>query len=166
MSVGLGLEEEVRKRFLEPEPVQLFRSFKYSAREVENCSIGEYSDFGFLTIISQNAAGLQVLSSSDKWVDIPTIPDSFVVNGEHLSSSTYPGLVTSRIIRQSVTFSTVSLPGSTSLPSIPFFFDLSRTAGMRSLPLFSAPTDSVADPAILKRWQHCSRFNNLPGIWG
>jgi isopenicillin N synthase-like dioxygenase len=71
ISVGLGLEKsEVRRRVLEPEPIQLFRSFKYSAREgVESCGIGEHSDFGFLTILSQNAAGLQVLSPSEEWVD-------------------------------------------------------------------------------------------------
>jgi isopenicillin N synthase-like dioxygenase len=88
MSVGLGLEKgEVRRRVLEPEPIQLFRSFKYSAREgVESCGIGEHSDFGFLTILSQNAAGLQVFSPSSKWVDVSVIPNSFVVNGE-LSSS-------------------------------------------------------------------------------
>lgn len=30
MSVGLGFEKgEMRRRFLEPEPIQLFRPFKY-----------------------------------------------------------------------------------------------------------------------------------------
>lgn len=91
MSVGLGLEKgEVRRRFLEPEPVQLFRAFKYSAREgVHSNGIGEHSDFGFLTILSQNAAGLQVLSPSEEWVDVPVIADSFVVNGK-LSSQVCP----------------------------------------------------------------------------
>lgn len=87
ISVGLGLEKgEVRRRVLEPEPIQLFRAFKYSGREgVESCGIGEHSDFGFLTILSQNAAGLQVFSPSGEWVDVPVIPDSFVVNGGHSS---------------------------------------------------------------------------------
>ena len=85
VSVGLGLEKgEVRRRLLEPEPIQLFRAFKYSGREgVESYGIGEHSDFGFLTILSQNAPGLQVLSPSGEWVDVPVIPDSFVVNGGH-----------------------------------------------------------------------------------
>jgi len=87
MSVGLSLERTfVRRMVLEPEPIQLFRAFKYSGREgVESCGIGEHSDFGFLTILSQNAAGLQVFSPSDGWVDVPVIPDSFVVNGGHSS---------------------------------------------------------------------------------
>lgn len=89
MSVGLGLEKnEVRRRVLEPEPIQLFRAFKYLGREgVESCGIGEHSDFGFLTILSQNAAGLQVLSPSCEWVDVPAIADSFVVNGRHTSDA-------------------------------------------------------------------------------
>jgi isopenicillin N synthase-like dioxygenase len=92
MSVGLGFEKgEVRRRFLEPEPIQLFRSFKYSAREgVKSYGIGEHSDFGFLTLLSQNATGLQVFSPSNEWVDVPAIPDSFVVNGELLSSAICP----------------------------------------------------------------------------
>lgn len=87
ISVGLGMEKgEVRRRLLEPEPIQLFRAFKYSGREgVESFGIGEHSDFGYLTILSQNAPGLQVFSPSGEWVDVPVIPDSFVVNGGHSS---------------------------------------------------------------------------------
>ena len=87
ISVGLGLEKgEVRRRVLEPEPIQLFRAFKYSGREgVETFGIGEHSDFGFLTLLSQNAPGLQVFSPSGEWVDVPVIPDSFVINGGHLT---------------------------------------------------------------------------------
>jgi isopenicillin N synthase-like dioxygenase len=83
MSMGLGLEkEEVRRRVLEPEPIQLFRAFKYSGREgVDSCGIEEHSDFGFLTTLSQNADGLQVFSPSGEWVDVPVISDAFVVNG-------------------------------------------------------------------------------------
>ncbi|KAI9855740.1 MAG: hypothetical protein M1813_009630 [Trichoglossum hirsutum] len=61
ISAGLGLE-------------------KAEGEGVESCGIGEHSDFGFLTILSQNAAGPQVFSPSDEWVDVPLIPDSFVVN--------------------------------------------------------------------------------------
>lgn len=87
MSLGLGLEkEEVRRLVLEPEPIQLFRSFKYSGREgLNSFGIGEHSDFGFLTILSQNIEGLQVFSPSSEWLDVPALPDSFVVNGEHSS---------------------------------------------------------------------------------
>jgi hypothetical protein len=111
MSVALGMEKgEVRRRVLEPEPIQLFRAFKYSRREgVESCGIGEHSDFGFLTILSQNAAGLQVFSPSGEWVDVPVIPDSFVVNGEHSYCGNWTCFITNPSALQSATSLIVSL---------------------------------------------------------
>lgn len=84
MSAGLGLGVDyVREALLSPEPIQLFRAFRYSGREgVGSCGIGEHSDFGFLTVLAQNAPGLQVLSPRGEWADVPVVPDSFVVNGE------------------------------------------------------------------------------------
>jgi hypothetical protein len=122
MSVGLGMEKgEVRRRVLEPEPIQLFRAFKYSRREgVESCGIGEHSDFGFLTILSQNAAGLQVFSPSGEWVDVPVIPDSFVVNGRYSHRATLACFVADPNALQSATSSTVSLLASISPHSTVF----------------------------------------------
>ncbi|KFZ16905.1 hypothetical protein V502_04834 [Pseudogymnoascus sp. VKM F-4520 (FW-2644)] len=162
MSVGLGFEKgEVRRRFLEPEPIQLFRSFKYSAREgVKSYGIGEHSDFGFLTLLSQNAPGLQVLSPSNEWVDVPAIPDSFVVNVGDILDRLTSGLYISPLHRVPP-----PLPMSDRI-SIPFFFDPAWTAEIQPLPL-SAPTiSSVPDPTIIQRWQQRSTFNNLQGIWG
>lgn len=84
MSVGLGLAKgDVREKLLCPEPIQLFRAFKYSGRDgVESCGIGEHTDFGFLTILAQNASGLEVLSPQGAWTDVPPMVDSYVVNGE------------------------------------------------------------------------------------
>lgn len=124
MSLGLGLDKsEVRRRVLEPEPIQLFRAFKYSGREgVESYGIGEHSDFGLLTILSQNAAGLQVFSPSCEWVDVPAIPDSFVVNVGDILDRLTSGLYISplhRVLPPSPTFERLS---------IPFFFDPAWTA--------------------------------------
>ena len=50
--------------------------------DVRSCGIGEHGDFGFLTILSQNAPGLQVLSPlGGSGSTCPVVPDSFVVNG-------------------------------------------------------------------------------------
>ncbi|KAH8593079.1 2OG-Fe(II) oxygenase [Bisporella sp. PMI_857] len=162
ISVGLGLEKsEVRRRVLEPEPIQLFRSFKYSAREgVESCGIGEHSDFGFLTILSQNAAGLQVLSPSEEWVDVPMIPNSFVVNVGDILDRLTSGLYVSPLHRV-----LPPLPMSDRL-SIPFFFDPAWTAQIQPFPLPAATSGSVPNAVVLKRWQQRSTFNNLQGIWG
>ncbi|WEW61046.1 hypothetical protein PRK78_006535 [Emydomyces testavorans] len=160
MSVGLGLEKgEVRQRVLEPEPIQLFRAFKYSKREgIETCGIGEHSDFGFLTILSQNAAGLQVVSPSGEWVNVPVIPDSFVVNVGDILDRLTSGLYISPLHR-------VLPPSSMSERlSIPFFFDPAWTAKMQPFPISTIPNGSVS--ATPERWQKRSTFNSLQGIWG
>lgn len=180
MSVALGFEkEELRRRMLEPEPVQLFRAFKYSKREgVESCGIGEHSDFGFFTIISQNAPGLQVLSPSGEWVDVPVIPDSFVVNGGHtayISSILMRWLIAMLTVGDLLDRLTSGLyisPLHRVLPpspmserlSIPFFLDPAWTAKIQSFPLTATPSGPT--PAILKRWEQRSTFNSLQGIWG
>ncbi|POR39538.1 Isopenicillin N synthase-like protein [Tolypocladium paradoxum] len=92
-SLGLGLgEDELRKRLLEPEPVVLCRCFKYAPVEEkaveeskeengeEGFGIGEHTDFGYLTILKVDSPGLQILSPSDQWVDVPCVENSFVVN--------------------------------------------------------------------------------------
>jgi len=42
---------------------------------------GEHSDWGTLTILHHDGeSGLQIKDSSGEWVDVPSVPDSFVVN--------------------------------------------------------------------------------------
>lgn len=69
LSLGLKLEKnELRRAWLEPEPILLFRCFKYSplleATESqslkESFGIGEHTDFGYLTILKVDSPGLQV----------------------------------------------------------------------------------------------------------
>ncbi|GBF62401.1 iron/ascorbate oxidoreductase [Trichophyton mentagrophytes] len=160
MSVGLGWDKgEMRKRVLEPEPIQLFRAFKYSKREgVESCGIGEHSDFGFLTILSQNEPGLQVISPSGEWTDVPVIPGSFVVNVGDILDRLTSGLYISPLHRV-----LPPLPGSERL-SIPLFFDPAWTAKIERFPLPGATSNP--DPAKLKRWAQRSTFDRLQGIWG
>ncbi|KFZ24930.1 hypothetical protein V502_00607 [Pseudogymnoascus sp. VKM F-4520 (FW-2644)] len=139
MSVGLGFEKgELRRRFLEPEPIQLFRSFKYSAREgVKSYGIGEHSDFGFLTLLSQNAPSLQVLSPSKVGDILDRLTSGLYISPLH---RVLPPLPTSDRI------------------SIPFFFDPAWTAEIQPL-LLSTPTiSSVPDPTIIQRWQERSTF--------
>ncbi|KAF5120194.1 putative iron/ascorbate oxidoreductase [Metarhizium anisopliae] len=122
-SLALGLSRaELRQTLLEPEPVVLFRCFKYQAVEgqlfqdkivgvgdreksrdgtgEQSFGIGEHTgkavsrlkytrdaliiaiDFGFLTILKVDSPGLQILSPSDKWVDVPVLEDSFIVNSK------------------------------------------------------------------------------------
>ncbi|KAJ4391865.1 hypothetical protein N0V93_005485 [Gnomoniopsis smithogilvyi] len=157
LSMGLGLgKDEVRERFLSPEPIQLFRAFKYSGREGhQTCGIGEHTDFGFLTILAQNATGLQVVSPQGDWTDVPVVPDSFVVNVGDILDRLTSGLYVAPVHRV--------LPPSLTSPrlSIPFFFDPAWTAKIEALPLAHNP-----DAAALKRWERRSTFNSLQGVWG
>ncbi len=42
---------------------------------------GEHSDWGTLTILHHDGeSGLQIKDASGEWVDVPSVPDSFVVN--------------------------------------------------------------------------------------
>jgi len=39
-----------------------------------------HTDYGWLTLLVQNIPGLQVLSQDRKWIDVPVIPGTFIVN--------------------------------------------------------------------------------------
>jgi isopenicillin N synthase-like dioxygenase len=41
--------------------------------------ISSHSDFEMLTVMHQNAPGLQLMSRSGEWIDVPVIPDAFSV---------------------------------------------------------------------------------------
>ncbi|KAI1263778.1 Clavaminate synthase-like protein [Xylariaceae sp. FL1019] len=65
----LGLDHNgLRQKLLEPEPVTLFRCFKYAPSKEkpalengeEGYGIGEHTDFGYLTILKMESPGLRV----------------------------------------------------------------------------------------------------------
>ncbi|KAL1859045.1 hypothetical protein Daus18300_009683 [Diaporthe australafricana] len=114
LSEGLGLgRKDLRRRWLDPEPVVLFHCFKYApvsatanlpsthlklsadVNKEESFGIGEHTDFGYLTLLKVDSAGLQVLSPTGKWVDVPVIEGALVVNGEFHYSEGIPRIVTS-----------------------------------------------------------------------
>ncbi|KAF2464202.1 Clavaminate synthase-like protein [Lindgomyces ingoldianus] len=170
-SLSLGLDkEELRKRFLEPEPVVIFRCFKYAPIEgdavngpsggEDGFGIGEHTDFGYLTILKVDSPGLQVLSPTDKWVDVPCVETSFVVNvGDMFDQLTW-GRYRSRPHR-------VRRPISGSLPrySFPLFFDFAWNAEMERLSLehLSPLSENEKELAEL-RWA-ATTFREVKGRW-
>ncbi|KAK6540175.1 hypothetical protein TWF694_008994 [Orbilia ellipsospora] len=162
ISLGLGLDQrEIKRRLLDPKPIQLFRSFKYYRKPgVDSCGIGEHSDFGFLTILSQNATGLQMLSPSKKWVDVPLIPDSYVVNVGDILDRLTLGVYISPLHRV-----LPPEPNSDRL-SIPFFFDPAWNAEVKPLPLPGRGDKETPSSAARERWNRNSTFKDLQGIWG
>jgi isopenicillin N synthase-like dioxygenase len=94
LSLSLGLERnELRCTWLEPEPIVLFRCFKYppiSAEKVDSAEyqhashsfgIGKHTDFGYLTILKADSPGLQVRSSytSEDWKGINRLPGPLAI---------------------------------------------------------------------------------------
>ena len=72
------------------------------------------TDFGYLTILTMDQPGLQVLSPSDKWVDVPFIENSYVVNGKSPNTPHSPFMThTTNTPSKSATCSTNSPTAST-----------------------------------------------------
>lgn len=57
-----------------------------SASNVEAASlgVGPHKDYGFLALIDQDVAGLQVLGRDGEWFSVPLLEGAFVVNGGEL----------------------------------------------------------------------------------
>jgi isopenicillin N synthase-like dioxygenase len=95
----------------------------------EDQGMGAHSDFGLLTLLVQDdTGGLQVAVEEDKFIDVPVIPEAFVVNlGELLEVATkgYLRATRHRVARPA--------PGANRY-SVPFFYNPRLDATMRTLP--------------------------------
>ena len=82
ISLALGLDEDWFDRNLTADPLVLFRIFHYPAlaNGDERWSVGEHTDYGLITILSQDDAGGLAVRSPKGWIDVPAIPNAFVVN--------------------------------------------------------------------------------------
>ncbi|KZP07284.1 Clavaminate synthase-like protein [Athelia psychrophila] len=163
MTIALKLERGyIKKKILDkPNPVQLFRCFHYIAADDAKggqFGIGEHSDFGLLTLLAQNGPGLQVLSPGGKWLDVPVIPGSFVVNVGDILDRLTSGLYVSPFHR-----AIPPAPGTDRI-SIPFFFDPAWNAEMVPFPLPPTTKSQIPEDAE-KRWTRTT-FRNLEGVWG
>ncbi|KAH8822025.1 2OG-Fe(II) oxygenase [Xylogone sp. PMI_703] len=174
ISLSLGLDEcELHRKFLYPEPVVLFRCFMYAPspapgdahppaiqKERKSYGIGEHTDFGYLTILKADSPGLQILSPSDKWVDVPVIENSFIVNVGDMLDQLTSGRFCSRPHR-------VQRPSPTAAPrySFPLFFDFAWGADMRRLSLDHLPPLTEAETTRAHdRWGKTT-FRDVNGTW-
>lgn len=88
MAMSLGLERNYFARRYTADPFILFRVFHYPALPApstrassdELWSVGEHTDYGFLTILLQDDAGGLQVKSGGQWIDAPPVPGSFVCN--------------------------------------------------------------------------------------
>ncbi|KAL0577376.1 hypothetical protein V5O48_004628 [Marasmius crinis-equi] len=168
LSMALGLEPEyMNKHWLEPEPVALFRFFKYAPNEQGKqggSGIGEHSGEPHprvfqSTLLSHHLS--QVKSPAGTWVDVPVVPNALIVNvGDMFDMLTNGRFVSPRHRALS--------PSSESPArySFPFFFDFAWGAEMKKLPISEEVypmTEDRKDEAE-KRWA-TTTFKSVEGCW-
>jgi len=84
-ALGLGLEESYFDRMVDRH-ISRLRVRNYPAPGAPprpgQIRAGAHSDYGSLTILcaEDRPGGLQVFNAAGEWVDVPVVPDSFVVN--------------------------------------------------------------------------------------
>jgi isopenicillin N synthase-like dioxygenase len=121
IAVSLGLEDSYFSDRYTTDPLILFRVFHYPALSLEAASrsmwsVGEHTDYGFLTILWQDDSGGLQVKTRDRWIDAPPIPGSFVCNIGDMLQRVTGGLYRSTPHRVR------NISGIGRL-SFPFFFD-------------------------------------------
>ena len=164
IALGLGLEADWFRRRLTAEPTVLFRIFRYPADghvvvdddDEDQWGVGEHTDYGLITILAHDGApGLQVRSRSG-WIDVPAVPDTFVINlGDMLDRMTQGRYrSTPHRVRRTV--------GSRDRLSFPFFFDPGWDTEIGPIPF---PDDEPAPDDADTRWDGAS-VHTWTGTYG
>ncbi|RMI28071.1 isopenicillin N synthase family dioxygenase [Nocardia stercoris] len=80
-AIALGEDPDTFLRFATKTPSQL-RLIHYwedpAAEDVQG--IGAHTDFECFTLLKPTAPGLEVLNGAGEWIDVPPLPDTFVIN--------------------------------------------------------------------------------------
>ncbi|KAI8901840.1 hypothetical protein BC833DRAFT_511961, partial [Globomyces pollinis-pini] len=100
-------------------PFSLLRFIHYPPTSGIKSGVGRHTDYGFLTMISQDdsVSGLQALSKTGEWVNVDPIPNTFAVNiGDTLEAW-------SGGILRATPHRVINISSDSSRLSIPFFFD-------------------------------------------
>lgn len=83
IALSLGLPPDYFAKLYTHDPTILFRIFHYpapDAAQAGNWGVGEHSDYGFLTLLAQDAnGGLQVKTPAG-WIEAPPLPDTLICN--------------------------------------------------------------------------------------
>lgn len=144
-SIGLGVDEHYfTERFVKPiAQIRLLRYPEPEASDQLRIGAGEHTDFGWLTMIMQDeTGGLQVQNTAGEWIDVPYIPQSFVVNvGDLMSRWTndlYPATM-HRVINRA----------DRPRYSVAFFMDPDYHAMVECLPTCMSDTRPARYPAIV-----------------
>ncbi|MET9489546.1 2-oxoglutarate and iron-dependent oxygenase domain-containing protein [Nocardia sp. NPDC006630] len=80
-AVTLGEDPDTFLRYATKTPSQLrLIHYPYNPANEDAIGIGAHSDFECFTLLKPTAPGLEVLNGAGDWIDVPPIPDTFVIN--------------------------------------------------------------------------------------
>jgi len=109
LSVGLGLGPDHLRQLFGAQPMSLAKFIHYPPTPAGGAGVNPHHDAGFLTVLAPGPTpGLQVQNPAGAWIDVPVIPNTFVINlGEILQSMTGNYLVATphRVITEAERFS-------------------------------------------------------------
>jgi isopenicillin N synthase-like dioxygenase len=90
LSIGLGLDAGHLRRYFGDQPMSLTKLISYPPTPDGGAGVNAHHDTGFITVLAAGPTpGLQVQNPDGDWIDVPIVPDSFVVNlGEMLQAIT------------------------------------------------------------------------------
>ena len=131
IALSLGLPQDYFEH-LQRKPITIQRIFRYPPQigrvSQEEIGIGAHTDYGFLTVLSQDAVGgLQVRNRAGEWVTAPPVEGTFIVNIGDLVQTLTNDRYTSTMHR-------VINTSGLERYSIPFFIDLDFDAVVESVP--------------------------------
>lgn len=130
LSMSLDLPEDyLAKKQRKPITVQRLLHYPSQDENVaqEEIGIGAHTDYGFLTILSQDSVGgLQVRNKEGDWISAPPVEDTFIINIGDLAQTLTND-------RYSSTFHRVVNTSGKERYSIPFFMDLDFDAVVQPL---------------------------------
>jgi isopenicillin N synthase-like dioxygenase len=119
-----------------------------AAPQAAQLRAGVHTDYGFVTILRSEDApgGLQVQNRAGRWLDVPAVPDAFVVNiGDAMMRWTNDHWISTphRVVNPPL-----DAAGSTRRQSIAFFHNPNRDAVIQCLPPFRTSDCETKYPAI------------------
>lgn len=78
---ALGRPEDFFDKFVTCPPSQLrLLHYPFNADAVDAQGIGAHTDYECFTLLLPTAPGLEVMNGDGEWIDVPLIPDAYIVN--------------------------------------------------------------------------------------
>jgi isopenicillin N synthase-like dioxygenase len=139
-AVALGEDPDTFTQHATKTPSQLrLVHYPYNPDAEDVLGIGAHTDYECFTLLKPTAPGLEVLNGAGEWVDVPPVPDAFVVNiGDLLelwTNGTY--VATSHRVRKV----------KEERYSFPLFFNVDYHTEVKPLPQFVAG-DGTSRPTL------------------